>query len=98
METVWIPFFKIILAINEFIGFWIGEIPCFSWYRGIQYDPYNRDPRILIDFQRFFATIEFDADSIAFFYKSELLTLDKIKSRLKSFTIQEYIEEGYSCC
>lgn len=85
-------------SINEFIGFWLGEIPCFSWYEGIQFAPYNRDPRILIDFQRFFATVEFDGDSIALFNKGELFTFDRIKSRLKSFTIDEYVEESYSCC
>lgn len=98
LDSIFQDYFFTIASINDFIGFWLGEIPCFSWYKGNQYDSYNRDPRILVDFRHFFATIEFDADGIALFHKSELLTFDKIKSRLKSFTIEEFIEEGYSCC
>lgn len=90
-----------IVANNNFVGFWIGEIPCFSLYQGFQSSKDHRlwdTPMLLLDMKQFLVTINYDISGITLINKHGILTFVQLRYQLKSFSIESYTETGFACC
>jgi hypothetical protein len=87
-----------IATLNHFIGIWLGEIPCFSWYKGIQYDNYDHEPNVLVCFNKYFVTFNWDADYVILLSRDYHLNYNELQRRLRNFYVKEYTEDVYECC
>ncbi|PLZ81025.1 hypothetical protein [Fischerella thermalis] len=96
-ELLFNDYLSLVAADNHFVGFWIGGMPCFSWYP-IKFDPYDEPYKVLIDFPHFFATIGWDASRVLIMDKNASLNYETLKKQLKSLTIKQFDEVGYDCC